>query len=147
MRLLPTLLLSLAVLAPLTAQAGPEGDALGTCLTDNSNGKDRKELLRWIFLAISAHPEIRTLSNASEADRTDGDKRMAALMTRLIAENCAPQMRKVMQNDANQGISIAFRKLGEVAMQELMTNPDVAKSIGAFANHVDKKKMEAAFGK
>ena len=147
MRILPTLLISLAVLAPQTAMASPATEALGNCLKDNTSGKDRKELARWVFLAISAHPEIRSLSTASDATRTESSKGMAALVTRLLADNCAAQTRAVVEKDGHQGMFNSFKALGEVAMMELMSNQEVSASVSAYTQFVDKKRLEAVLGK
>lgn len=45
------------VLMTGTAVAGPASDALGVCMADFLNGKERKELGKWIFIGMSAHPE------------------------------------------------------------------------------------------
>ena len=34
-------------------------EATKTCLSDNTSGKDRKLLAKWIFLAMAAHPEFK----------------------------------------------------------------------------------------
>ncbi len=147
MRIVPTIILSLAILAPCSAMASPATDALGNCLKDNTSGKDRKELARWIFLAMSAHPEIKSLTNATDATRTESNKGMAAIVTRLLADNCAAQTRAVVDKEGHQGMFNSFKALGEVAMMELMSNQDVAASVSAYAQFVDRKKMEAVLGK
>ena len=45
-----------------TAQSTPAGDALGRCLADNTTGRGRKDLARWVFVSMAAHPEIRPLA-------------------------------------------------------------------------------------
>ncbi len=147
MRFLTIFLLSLAILSPHAAIASPTSDTLGTCLKDNTNGKDRKALARWIFLAISAHPEIRQLSVATDAIRLDSDKGTAVLVTRLLTENCRAETRAVVAKDGNPGLFSAFKLLGEVAMTELMTDPGVSAAISNYAQFVDKKKIEEVLTK
>lgn len=147
MRLLAILLLSFAVLSQQAAVASPSADALGTCLKDNTSGKDRKALARWIFLAMSAHPEIRSLTNATEAVRTEADKGTAALVTRLLTENCIVQTRAAVEKDGSQGMFNAFKSLGEVAMAELMQDPAVSASVSSYAQFLDKKKLGAIMQK
>ncbi|MFC0253243.1 hypothetical protein [Massilia consociata] len=147
MRILATLLLSLAILSPHAAMASPASDALGNCLKDNTSGKDRKDLARWIFVSMSTHPEIRTMANISESVRTDTDKQMADLFTRLLTVNCAAQTRAAAQQDGPNGMMSSFKSLGEVAMMELTSNPAVAQSITAYVQFVDKKKVEEVLGK
>ena len=145
MRILPILVLGLAVLAPQAAVAGPESDALSTCLRDNTSGKDRKELARWMFLAMSAHPEIRSLTTATDATRNEADKRMGDLVTRLLTENCTAETRAAIEKGGSKNMIDAFKSLGEVAMAELMSNADVSTAISGYTKYIDKKKFEAIF--
>lgn len=147
MKTITTLLICTPLLFGQAAVAGPVTDELSTCLADNTSGKDRKDLARWIFLAMSSHPEIRNLSAATAATRDDADKKMAALVTRLLAVNCEKQTKAVAMNEGNAGMFIAFKSLGEVAMRELMGNPEVMSSVGSYAKHVDQQRMESVFGK
>jgi hypothetical protein len=38
-------------------------------MADSSTGKDRKELARWIFVAMSSHPELKGLTTITPADQ------------------------------------------------------------------------------
>lgn len=146
MKTLISALLSLSAVAlALPAQAGPKAEALSACMTDNTTGKERKELARWVFAAMSVHPDIRELSQPSEAVRIEADQAMARLVTGLIAERCAVQAREAVQQEGSSAMAGGFRALGELAMRELMSNPEVAKSLGAYERYVDQAKFRAAF--
>ncbi len=134
--LLVTLLLSAAV------QASPASDALGKCFSDNTTGKDRKDLAKWIFAGMSAHPDIGTIAKASPQDIEAAQRTMGILFTRLIADACPNQMKTVLQSDGSEDIRIAFEHLGKMAMQELMSNPQVNQSIGGFERYIDKAKTD-----
>lgn len=129
------------------AAAGPSTDALAACLADNTTGKDRKDMARWVFVGMSAHPEIRGLSNVTTREKDDLDKLMAALMTRLMTENCPAQARVAMQNEGTAAFQAAFGVIGKLAMQELMTSPDVNSSFSRYAKYIDQKKMDSVFAK
>ncbi|KQY87142.1 MULTISPECIES: hypothetical protein [Roseateles] len=144
--LLPALLLSLTATLPLSAQAGPKAEALGICLGDSTTGKDRKDLARWIFVAMSAHPEIKPLSNVPDATRAEADEGVAQLLTALLTERCRVQAREAAQQEGSAGFVTAFQKLGELAMKELMTNPEVGAAMGGFERRIDRAKVEAALG-
>jgi len=147
MRLLASLFFSLAILAPQAAIAGPASTALGECLKDNTSGKDRKDLARWVFIAMSAHPDMRSLATVNAAVQTETDKRVAGLLTRLLSENCTTQTRAAIEQEGQPGLFNSFKALGEVAMLELMTNPDVSKTIGNYVHHVDMDKLEKVLKK
>lgn len=143
MKLLASILVCASLLAGQAALASPATDRLSTCLADNTSGKDRKDLARWIFLSMSVHPEIRSLSSATPAVRTDADRTMGALVTRLLTVNCERQTQEVVAQEGNIGMFNAFRSLGEVAMRELMSNPDVTASVGGYVRYLDQKKLES----
>ncbi len=143
-RLLPTLLLPLAAALPLSAHAGPKAEALANCLGDSTTGKDRKDLARWIFISMSSHPEIKDLSNVTQAARDGADDNAAKLFTALLTERCKLQAREAMQAEGQAGMVAAFQTLGALAMKELMSNPEVAGAVSGFERRIDHAKVEAA---
>lgn len=72
---------------------------------------------------------------------------MAALVTRLLTVNCEKQTKEVTALEGSAGMFTAFKSLGEVAMRELMSNPDVTASVGGYAKYLDQKKLESVLGK
>jgi len=135
-------LLSLSISLP--ALAGPDAVALTSCLTDNTSGKDRKDLAKWVFAAMSTHPEIREFANVTEKVRDQTSNTMGVLVTRLLSVDCAKQTQAAIKNEGAMAMQNAFRALGGLAMQELMSNPDVTVSFSVFEKYLDRKKIEAA---
>jgi hypothetical protein len=142
-----------AVLIGLTiiessAIAGPATNALITCMTDNTTGKDRKDMARWIFGVMSVHPEIVQLSNVSETNREQLDRTLADLVTRLLTENCKEQTKYAMKNEGSETpLKTAFGVVGNLAMQELMANQIVNSATSRFAKYLDLNKLTSAFSK
>ena len=124
----------------LPVNANPH--ALGECLTDSLNGKERKQLAKWIYFSMAAHPEMKPHSNVSVNVRTDADKYVGTLVTRLLVEDCASQLKIAQKADPN-AFEIAFGLVGEVAMQEVMNNPDVASAVGNFGQYVDQNRINS----
>lgn len=131
-----------ALLTPMCGLAADTINALGQCLSDSTSGKDRKDLAKWIFVSMSAHPEIRQLGAASPEAADATQRTMGALVTRLMAENCPKEMRAAVKADGPNGAKAAFEYLGKIAMQELMTNTQVNESIGGFEKYLDKARVE-----
>lgn len=128
------------------AIAGPATDALITCMTDNTTGKDRKELARWFFLIMSAHPEIQSYSNVTEKDREQLDRTIAAIVTKLLTGDCLVQAKLAMEKEGSEAPLVkAFGVMGKLAMQEIMTNSNVSSATSSFAKYLDAKKLNAAF--
>lgn len=147
MRVLSSLFLGLALFTSQAAMANPGSNQLGECLKSSTNGKDRTDLARWIFISMAAHPEMSKLTTITSAIRTEADKGMAQLVTRLLLQNCGEQTRAVMQAEGGQGMLSAFRSLGEVAMMELMSNPEVSATISGYTQFLDKEKFDALLRK
>jgi hypothetical protein len=132
---------------PSVGYAQEPATSLPTCLADNTSGKDRKDLARWIFLAIGAHPENKPfLTNGTGQVTDDANKATAALFMRLLTDTCAAQTKAAVQVGGPQVIQAAFSELGKLAMQELMANPDVSAAMSALAKYVDQQKLAAVLG-
>ena len=134
----------MGLLATLPAIAGPDAVVLTSCLSDSTSGKDRKDLAKWVFAAMSTHPEIREFANVADKVRDQTSNTMGVLVTRLLSEDCARQTQAAIKNEGATAMQTAFRALGGLAMQELMSNPDVSASFSTFEKYMDRKKIEAA---
>jgi hypothetical protein len=133
-----TVIVLLAV--SVAAYAQPQSNALTSCLADNTSGKDRKDLASWIFLAMAAHPEIKQYASANRSAAEDKSARtMAALVTRLLTESCANETKAVVK--AGGSFDLAFRNLGELAIQELMAETSVKESMELFRRYLDKERF------
>ena len=135
------------IIAVSPAIAGSATDRLSTCVADYTSGKDRKDLAQWVFVAMTAHPEIHPMSNVTEANRDRLDKKMAALATRLLTENCRTEAKAAIEKEGNESLQAAFSILGKLAMQELMSNTSVNSSFSRYAKYLDKAKFDSAFEK
>ena len=124
--------------------------ALQSCLADATSGKDRKDLAKWIFLAMAAHPDMKEHAGASyNAAADESSRRMAAMVVRLLADSCLKETRAVVAaGQVTQSFEVAFAGLGQLAMQELMTDKAVASAMSQFEKYLDQKKLnEALIGK
>lgn len=137
-------LLALPVLAPAPAVANADIEATQACFADNTSGRDRKALARWVFLAMAAHPEIQALANAGSAENEAADREMAALFMRLVAEDCNAQMKRMLASQGPESFKTAFEYLGQLAMAELMANPSVGARFSGFEKFVDTERLQGA---
>lgn len=123
--------------------ANQAASQLGTCMIDSLTGKERKKLAIWIFFGMTAHPEIMPYSNVTDENRTQLDQDTGALITRLLTEDCPAQTKEVMGEANSLAMQSAFELVGRVAMQELMTNQEVARAMASFEQYMDKNKINA----
>ena len=130
-----------------SAIAGPAADALGSCLSDNTTGKERKDMARWIYVGMSAHPDMQPLSKVTDANREELDRMMATIFTRLVTENCRAQAKSALEKEGNAAFQIAFGVMGKLAMQELMADQAVNASFTRYSKYLDSNKINAVFAK
>lgn len=144
-RFIIALVVFVSFLTSGVAQASQEAQQFGVCLTDSMNGKERKNLAKWIFLGMSSHSIIKPYANVTENDLESSNKYVGELITRLITEDCPKQANTASKAMGSAAFEQAFKVVGEVAMQELMTEPSVGKSLGAFEKYLDQEKFNKVF--
>lgn len=131
---------SLALWAPAAfAHAGVYTDDLTRCLVKATTPADQTDLIVWVFSAISVHPAIKSFSVLTEDQRVAYDKKMAALMTRLLTVDCKTETATAVKYEGAEAISTAFGAVGEAAFRGLSSDPKVAESMGSFAKYLDEK--------
>ncbi len=135
------LVAGLSGIPSIPVAAGEASNALGTCMVDSLTGKERKQLAQWIFFAMSYHPEIMTFAKVTEEAKENSDKTVGYLVTRLLTEDCPEQAKLALKMESSVAIQNSFGLVGQVAMQELMTNQDVNMAITSFERYVDKNKI------
>lgn len=138
--IIKVIVLTIGVFITTPVFSGSPAGELGGCLVESLNGKERKELAKWIFFAMAAHPEMKSYSNVSDKDTKETDEFVGKLITRLLAENCPRDLQKAYSADP-LAIQKAFELVGKVAMRELMTDQNVTKSISSYARYVDEDKI------
>lgn len=136
-----SLLMACGVLLGQPALAGSSTDDLSRCLVDSLNGKERKQLAQWVFVVMSAHPEIQKFSNVSASNRDDLDRLIGNLVTRLLTEDCPAQTQNASKSDGQDALRKAFEVVGQVAMRELMNDASVQSHIGNFGRYLDNQKI------
>lgn len=138
-KIIGALILSLSSIVSMQASA----NAFGECLVDALNGKERKELAKWIYFAMAAHPEIIDYANIEDSVRLESDKAIGALITRLLGEDCPAKFKNALKVDP-MATQRAFELVGQVAMGELMQNTQVTQAISNYANYMDMSVIQAA---
>ena len=89
---------------------------------------------------------MKDVSNVTPQAREAASKGMAALVSRLLTEQCTAQARALFGqgNGTTAALTSSFGALGRVAMQELMTDPRVNAATEEFTKYLDRQKFEAA---
>jgi len=118
-------------------------DAMTLCIANSTTGKDRVELAKWVFVLMAEHPQLQQLSTATPEQQVAGNQKVAQLVTRLITKDCLDETRAAMKVDP-AALQKSFQSLGVLAMQEIMSNPAVAASMGSFAQYLDAAAITSA---
>lgn len=129
--------------ASVACRASPEVEALSRCIADSTTGKDRKDLARWLFTAMSSHPDMRSISAVSPEAIDEAAIVAGGLFTRLLADSCPKEVRAAMRVGGSRAIQTGFQTLGQLAMQELVADKDVAASMAVLERYLDRNKLEA----
>jgi hypothetical protein len=132
-------------LAQAPAQPSPTVDAqaLGECLVTKSTGADRILVARWLLAALASAPQAAEVATVRPGQKMVFDKGMAALFTRMLTVDCAPESRKVFGAKTSEGFRVAGEALGRVAIQELLTNPQATAAIEEYVKYLNKDDFKA----
>ncbi len=133
--------LSLALIISAPAFATTPTNVFANCLVDNLNGKERKKLAKWIYLAMATHPDIKSLSSATSNDILKSDKYIGKLITKLLTVSCPNELNTATKSNP-KALEQGFGLVGKVAMQELMTNKNVTKALENYIKYTDLEKIK-----
>lgn len=132
---------TLVSMAPV-AGAGVYTDDLTKCIVAATSKDDQLALVKWIYVALSKHPAVSNLTKASDADVADASKSAGALFMTLLTEKCVEPTKSAVKYEGALAIQSSFQVLGQVAMTELLTDPNVGQVMAELDKYVDKKKLE-----
>lgn len=125
-----------------TASAGVYTDDLSKCLVESTSPDDRTELVKWMFVAASAHPAIGSLANVTPEGIASANKAIGSLFMRLLTESCKDQTQKALRYEGPATIQMSFAVLGQVAGTELFSNPLVVNAMSGIEQHLDASKLQ-----
>lgn len=135
------ILSALLILTFNTSHAGYAED-ISTCLSDYTSGKDRKDLARWTFTVMATHPEMVKITTINKQDVENIERAAGEVYNRLLTQDCKGQIENAYNNKDLDAIKTAFGQLGMLAMQELITNPNVVKSFAGITKYIDLEKLK-----
>ncbi|HVF15656.1 MAG TPA: hypothetical protein VNA21_02060 [Steroidobacteraceae bacterium] len=131
-----------ALLAASSANAGVYGDDMSRCLVEKTTKEERISLVRWMFVAASAHPAVADIASVGADELDKSNMVLGELMTTLLTDRCKEQTKKAIKYEGPAAIQLGFQVLGQVAGSDLFASPEVAKGMAGLEKHVDKQKLE-----
>ena len=127
------------------ASAGQTVDQLSDCLVKATTATDKTTVLQWTFAALSAHPDLKALSQVTDDQRTQLDQKFAQVLQRVIVEQCATQTKAVIQAEGIQAVGNSFQELGRSTGEDIIKNPEVKKQLQGVIRYVDMGKLVTTF--
>ena len=125
------------------ARAGLYSDELAKCLVRSTTPQDRAALVRWMFIALSNHPAVKSVASVTKAQAEDANRTTGELFMRLLTTACKDDTQRALQYEGTGAISSGFQVLGQVAGRELMGSPDVAASFAGLEKYLDASRIQA----
>ncbi len=139
-----TLIFSAAAVPSAGEQAGKlYTDDLSRCLVEQTTAADRTTLIKWVFAAIAASPEVSDLSKVDSPTREGLHRSVAGLFDRLLIKDCRDKAVTALRYNGAAAIETSFAVLGEVAMRGLTNQPIVNAEFEKMASFVDTDALEA----
>jgi hypothetical protein len=114
---------------------------LSRCLSDSTTADDRRALVRWIFSAIAAHPDLKEFTTIDDARREQIESESVAVFERLIVEDCTAQTKRALAQEGAEGFQAAFKTLGELAMGGVVEDAQVQASMAQLGERLDKQRI------
>lgn len=128
------------IVAP-PAQASVFTDDLSRCLVTKTSEADKLALVRWIFTAIAAADGVKDLTKVNDEQRESLARETAAIFTRLVTKDCRTEAAAAIKNDGPSAMQASFGVLGQIAMQGLMGDESVVKSMDRVDKYFDEKAL------
>lgn len=136
----------LFVFSPIS-YSGPFTDKLSICLINKTSESDKELLIQWIYAAMSKHPSVDLFSNVSPNIGNKLNQKTAKLFTDLIVDRCRQESKEALKYEESIALESSFELLGKVAMQGIMSHPNVGAYLGELQKHFDEKKLESVMPK
>jgi hypothetical protein len=144
MRRTTAILAASLALCAAAAQAGPYADELTKCITTKSTDAERTQLAVWLYEEMSANPAVKSMSNVTDAQRTDARKAAAALVQHLLIDNCRQEAVAALKNEGGGVAMRSFWEVGQASVGVLARDPAVLANIGQISQYIDTSKLVAA---
>ncbi len=117
--------------------AGPFTDDFAKCLVTKTTAQEKTDLVKWIYVTISFHPQLSQMSNLTADDVEMANIRVADYMTNVFAYKCNDELNQAIKYEGEESVFYAFELLGELAMGELMQDQGVTAASELFIQYVD----------
>ena len=129
--------------AQQTPASNPASLQLGQCLVGKSGGEDWTLIKQWMAASIAMGSTMKDIVTVDPAAKRETDRRMAAMFERLMMQDCRSQMTALVKARDASGIQAASGMLGQMAIREMLRDPQTMQALIAHAAFMDPAMMQA----
>ncbi len=119
------------------SSSGSFTDNFAECLVTKTTKQEKTDLVKWIYVTISFHPQLSQMSNLTAEDVEMANIRVAEYMTNVFVYKCNEELNQAIQYEGEESVFYAFELLGELAMGELMQDQGVSSASELFIEYID----------
>jgi len=113
---------------------------------ESATPEDKTTLVKWMFAAMSLHPDVAGMSAISGEQREAINRQMADLAVNLIAVRCRDQAKQAVKLKGEVALQESFTVLGKVAGQEIFSDPNVTQGLGDIQQFIDSESLNVLLG-
>lgn len=141
-RIFPILgLLASMSACPALARASSYADTLSQCLIHATTPADQKVVLRWAFATMALDPDVASMARVTTEQRASINQQAGSLLTSLLVQSCSQPVQQALMFEGTQGVETAFEAWGRWAIAGLVSEPHVARGMGALLQYIDIGKL------
>lgn len=137
------LVLFISIFAINVSLAGEQANALNRCMAASATSQDKTNLARWFIVSVSSHPAMTDIISVSPEKKEELNRAVGLLNSRILGEACAKELKEVVAVEGIASAKASFAVFGELAMQEVMVNPNVVAGLAGTAKYIDIAKINA----
>ena len=127
------------------ASASVTVDNLSNCLVKATTDADKKVVLQWTFVALSAHPDLKAYSQVTNEQKDALDKNLAQVLQRILVDQCSAETKAVIQTDGLQAVGDSFQKLGQETGEQILKTPEIKDQYKGVIRYLDLSKLVTTF--
>ena len=127
------------------ASASVMVDNLSNCLVKATTDTDKKVVLQWTFVALSAHPDLKAYSQVTNEQKDALDKNLAQVLQRILVNQCSAETKAVIQTDGLQAVGDSFQKLGQETGEQILKTPEIKDQYKGVIRYLDLSKLVTTF--
>jgi len=111
------------------------------CLDRSMSSEDQLVLSKWIFATVLRHPDLQSLSSVQDAEREQLMRAAAAMLERLIEEDCKRELVAVTRYEGRASLMRAMQHLDNKVIKEIYSNPEVKGEMARIKSYIRQRHM------